>query len=421
MFGRLVYQSFLRQRRRKLLAGVAIALGTAVTTAMLVVASDVGDKINRELRTFGANIAVYPQEDTLDVRIGGVDLRPATAGAYLDERELSRIKQVFWRHNILAYSPFLPLRVRLEQPGATREVEVVGTYFDKQIQLPKDEFRTGVRKTHPWWRVRGQWPSDEGSDVLLGQRLATELEAEPGATVTLAGRELRVAGVLDSGGAEDSAIVAPLALAQSLARQPHAVRRVLVSALTKPEDAFGRRNPATMNREEYDRWYCSPYANSIALQIREVIPGAQAEQIRQVAQNEGAVLARIRGLLLLVTLAALLASALAVAAAMATAILERQREVGLMKALGAANGMIATVFFTEAGLLALGGGALGFFAGTLMARRISLTIFGSDVTVQPVLFPIVLALAVLVTCAASASAIRRATRLDPALVLRGDA
>src|ERR1019366_158842 len=77
MFLRLVYQSFRRQQRRKLLAGVSIALGVTVATAMIAVATDIGDKINRELRSYGANIAVTPQADTLDVRIGGVDLKPA--------------------------------------------------------------------------------------------------------------------------------------------------------------------------------------------------------------------------------------------------------------------------------------------------------------------------------------------------------
>ena len=65
--------------------------------------------------------------------------------------------------------------------------------------------------------------------------------------------------------------------------------------------------------------------------------------------------------------------------------------------------------------------SFGFYGGTLMAQRISLAIFGSNVTVQPVLFPVVMALAVVVTCAASTTAIRRAVKLDPAIVLRGDA
>src|SRR3954471_8490013 len=421
MVARLVYQSFLRQRRRKLLAVIAVGLGTAVATAMLVVASDIGDKISRELRSYGANIAVYPQEDTLDVRLGDVDLKPATAGAYLDERELVRIKQIFWRHNILGYSPFLPIRTQFGAGGAARDVELIGTYFAKRVQMPKDEFTTGVRKTHPWWRVTGEWPNDEGREVLIGRKLAAETGTTSGATVEIAGQKLHVSGVLDTGGAEDNAIVAPLGLVQEIAGRPHAVRRVMVSALTKPEDAFARRDPTTMNPADRDRWYCSPYANSIAFQLRETLPGAQAEQIRQVAQNEGSVLERIRGLMLLVTLAALLASALAVAAAMATAILERKKEVGLMKALGAGNLMIAGVFYAEAAVLAVAGGAFGFLGGMLMAQRISHAIFGAGVAVQPVLFPLVVGLAVLVTWIASSMAIRKGVLLEPAMVLRGNA
>ncbi len=103
----------------------------------------------------------------------------------------------------------------------------------------------------------------------------------------------------------------------------------------------------------WDRWYCSPYVQSIAYQLQEAIPHSHAEQIRQVAQNEGTVLSRIKGLMLLITLAALFASALAVSAAMATAIFERRREVGLMKALGAGNLAVAALFFAESTLLAL--------------------------------------------------------------------
>ena len=77
----------------------------------------------------------------------------------------------------------------------------------------------------------------------------------------------------------------------------------------------------------YDRWYCSPYAQSIAFQLQEAIPHSHAEQIRQVAQNEGRVLSRIQGLMLLITLAALLASALAVSASMATSVIERRRKL----------------------------------------------------------------------------------------------
>jgi putative ABC transport system permease protein len=421
MFGRLVYESFRRQKRRKLLAGVAITLGVGVATAMIAVATGIGDKISRELRTYGANLIVTPQEDTLDVQIGGVDLKPPSDGAYLDEADLPKIKGMFWRNNIVGFAPMLPVNVSLSNRSDARNLTLLGTYFSKRLTFGKQEFATGVRATHPFWKVQGAWPDDNSQDVLLGESLAAKLGRKAGDEIEIAGQAHRVVGVLSTGGAEDSQIVAPLALAQQILDKPGAVRRVYVSALTKPEDAFARRDPQSLRGAEYDRWYCSPYARSIAFQLQEAIPHSHAEQIRQIAQNEGTVLSRIKGLMLLVTLAALFASALAVSAAMATAIFERRNEVGLMKALGAGNVSVAALFFAEATLLALIGSIIGFTGGALLARQISRSIFDSQLTIEPVLFPLILAIAVIVTFAGSAAAIRRAVKFDPVYALRGEA
>ena len=161
-----------------------------------------------------------------------------------------------------------------------------------------------------------------------------------------------VSGIFATGGDEDGQIVAPLFLAQKLAGKPGAVGKIFVSAVTKPEDAFARRSPDSLSAADRDRWYCSPYPQSIAYQLQEVIPHSHAEQIRRIAQNEGTVLSRIKGLMLLITLAALFTSGLAVSAAMATAMFERRTEVGLMKALGAGQFTLAAIFITEAVLLA---------------------------------------------------------------------
>jgi putative ABC transport system permease protein len=170
----------------------------------------------------------------------------------------------------------------------------------------------------------------------------------------------------------------------------------------------------------YDRWYCSPYPQSIAFQLAEAIPHSRAEQIRQVSQNEGAVLTRIEGLIFLITLAALLASALAVSAAMATTMFERRAEVGLMKALGAGKFAVASIFFAEATLLALIGGLAGFAVGSVLAHQIGHSIFNSNISIPPVLLPVILAIAVMVTFAGSAAAIRRAVGLDPVFALKGE-
>jgi putative ABC transport system permease protein len=418
MFLRLLYESFRRQKRRKLLAGVAIMLGVAVATAMIAIATDIGDKINREMRTYRANLLVTPQEDTLDLEIGGINLKPPSDGAFLNEADLPKIKGMFWRHNIVGFAPMLPVSTHLAD-GA--HLTLLGTYFAKPFSFGKEDFVTGVRSTNGWWKVDGAWPQDDSSDVLLGQRLAAKLRLKPNQSINMPDGPHRVTGILSTGDAEDDQVVSPLPVAQKILGRPGAVRRVYVSAMTKPEDALARRDPKSMSPELFDRWYCSPYVQSIAYQLQETISHSHAEQIRQVEQTEGTVLARIKGLMLLVTLAALFASALAVSAAMATAIFERRAEVGLMKALGGANGAIAALFFTEAAVLAVFGGAAGYGAGLVLARQVGRAIFNSEISVQPVLFPIILVVAIVVTFAGSAAAIRKAVLLDPVFALRGEA
>ena len=422
MFARLVYESFRRQKRRKLLAGIAITLGVAVTTAMIGVATDIGDKISRELRAFGANLVVTSADQALDVKIGGVNLKPASDGGYLNEADLPKIKGMFWRNNIVGFAPMLPVTVSLSSINKTNSsAELVGTYFARAVRYGTEDFVTGVRATHPLWKVTGAWPDDSSDDLLIGQTLASRLDKKAGGTVVANGTQYRVAGILETGGPEDNSIYAPLGVAQKILGRPGAVQSIQVSAITKPEDDFARRDPKTLKGAVYDRWYCSPYAASIAFQLQEAIPNSQAEQIRQVAQNEGTVLSRIQGLMLLVALAALIAAALAVSSAMATAILERRSEVGLMRALGAGSSSVGAMFLAEATLLALIGGSIGFAIGAGLAHQIGRKIFDQAIVIQPVLFPYILGMAVLVTFAGSALSIRKALRFDPVRVLRGDA
>jgi putative ABC transport system permease protein len=433
MFLRLLFESFRRQKRRKSVALLAIALGMSIATAMIAVGTDIGDRISQELRSLGANLVITPLEDTLDVNIGGVNLKPASESAFIAEQDLLKIKSIFWEHNIKGFAPFLS-ELKVIKIGSARaksseiKAELIGTYFAQPLKYGKQEFSTGVRSVNPWWKVEGawpqdyaEWPQDQPPAVLVGEKLAQQSRLAVGDQIEVDGRKLRISGILNSGGAEDQAIVAPLHIAQTILQRPNAVQRVSVSALTKPEDAFARKDPDKMSPAMHDRWYCSPYANSIAFQIHEVLPNVQVEQIRPVEQNQGKILSRVKGLLLLLTLAALLAAALAVSAAMAATILERRQEVGLMKSLGAGNAAVAGLFLTEAGFLAVAGGLIGFVAGTILAHRIGQSIFGSAIVVHPVVLAVVLFAAVLITFVGSAGAVRKAMQFDPAVVLRGDA
>jgi putative ABC transport system permease protein len=428
MFLRLLFESFRRQKRRKSVALLAIALGMSIATAMIAVGNDIGDKINQELRSLGANLVITPIEDTLDVNIGGVNLKPASEGAVIPEQALIKMKGIFWGHNIKGYAPFLSEKKTIQTRSGAVNVELIGTYFAQPLRHGDDQFSTGVRTVNPWWKVEGEWPQDYSSwpeqlppDVLAGSKLARQAGLNIGDQIQVSGRKLRISGLLDTGSAEDQAIVAPLHIVQAILGQPNAVQRVTVSALTKPEDAFARKDPDKMSPAVRERWYCSPYANSIAYQLRDTLPNVRVEQVRPVEQNQGKVLARVTGLMLLLSLAALLAAALAVSAAMAATILERRQEVGLMKSLGAGNSAVASLFLTEAAFLAIAGGLIGFLAGAVLAHRIGQSIFGSAIVVHPVVLAVVLFGAVLVTFLGSAGAVRKAMQFDPAVVLRGDA
>jgi putative ABC transport system permease protein len=428
MFLRLLFESFRRQKRRKSVALLAIALGMSIATAMIAVGNDIGDKINQELRSLGANLVITPIEDTLDVNIGGVNLKPASEGAVIPEQALIKMKGIFWGHNIKGYAPFLSEKKTIQTRSGEVNVELIGTYFAQPLRHGDDQFSTGVRTVNPWWKVEGEWPQDYDGwpeqlppDVLAGSKLARQAGLNIGDQIQVSGRKLRISGLLDTGSAEDQAIVAPLHIVQAILGQPNAVQRVTVSALTKPEDAFARKDPDKMSPAVRERWYCSPYANSIAYQLRDTLPNVRVEQVRPVEQNQGKVLARVTGLMLLLSLAALLAAALAVSAAMAATILERRQEVGLMKSLGAGNSAVASLFLTEAAFLAIAGGLIGFLAGAVLAHRIGQSIFGSAIVVHPVVLAVVLFGAVLVTFLGSAGAVRKAMQFDPAVVLRGDA
>ena len=444
MFFRLLMESFRRQRRRKMLAGIAILLGTTAVTAMLALATTIGDRIHKELAVYGANIVVYPSTDLLDVKIGGVDVKPATGGSYLKESDLQKLKTIFWANNITGISPELPLQIDgTTSSGERLSATALGLWFHHPLTKDPDALVTGAPTLHPWWKLEGSWPNEAassgGSDTVIGSTLASTLHLKigdtlsvnlppaqaPGATPHTS--TLHITGIVSTGDSTDRQILLPLKAAQTIAGLPDAVRRVDVSARTKPEDAFARKDPDTLSPQQHEIWYCRPYANSIAYQIREAIPGAQAEQVRRVEQSEGNVLARISGLMWLISAAALLAAGFAVSAAMATAVLERRGEIGLMRSLGASKGAIALLFYAETGLLAVFAGALGYLLGSVLAAWLGTRIFAGDGAgfgggvLNPVLLPVVVALALVVAIAGSTPSIRAALLVNPSTILREDA
>jgi putative ABC transport system permease protein len=434
MFLRLVADSFRRRPRRQLLTGAALALGMAVATAALSVSLDVGDRLGREFRSLGANLAVTPQADSLPLEIGGVDYRSINSGAYLPESDLPKIKTVFWHNNIIAFAPLLEVPVdawtkssqTLITPTYALSTTLFGTWISHSVALPDGgTFSTGIDKTNPWWLLdEGRWFTNSPAECVVGEKFARRARVKLGDMLHIQGAKqdvgLTVVGILTTGGPEDDGIVAPIAIAQDLAGKPGEYRRVYVSALTKPEDDFARRSPTNMTPDELERWSCSPYVSSIAYSIRQAIPGSDVRVIRRVAEGEGRVLTRVRMLLWLVTLAALLAAALAVGASSAASVMERRAEIGLMKALGARSSSVGFLLAAEQLLLAVLAGGVGYALGIFLARVVGEKIFGAAPQPSLLVAVVILALAAAVTLIGSAIPLRRASSYEPAPILRGE-
>lgn len=422
MFLRILRDSFLRRRRRKLLTVAALALGTGVTMAALSVALDISDKVARELRSFGANILVRAQADTLPLEVGGVDLRPLSEGSFLREDDLPKLKTIFWRHHILAFAPFLYQGATLPDGGA---VALVGAWFEKPLPIEDGTtFVTGLKELGANWEIEGTWPADGTEpEALVGAALAERFGWQIGDEISLqlgAGSavQLRARGRVRTGGDEDRQLFVPLAWLQRASGREKVFRRLEVSALVSPEDEFARRDPASMTPAEFDRWYCTPYVSSIAHQIQEVLPGSQAAPVQRVAQAETAILSRVQRLLAAVSLAALVAAVLVVLSTMTTTILERRQEIALMKSLGADNFSLGALFLAEAILLGLLGGALGYLGGLAGAQLIARSVFGFGIASKPVLLPLMLGLATVAAVVGTLLPLRTLQQTDPALVLR---
>jgi putative ABC transport system permease protein len=405
-----------------------IALGASLATAMLSVMLDVGDKINQELKTYGANITVVPKaasvvNDLYDLEGG------ESVGAYLDEDELGNIKTIFWAFNIVDYAPFINAEATLPDGG---EVTVVGTWFNHHMALPTgEELDAGVTSLRTWWEiVDGDWIDEQGDGdenaAMIGVELAKLLGASVGDSIEIKGSEntetFKVAGIFDAGGDEDYQIYTSVDMAQALDGLEGCVDSIEVSALTTPDNELAQKaakDPSSLTVDQYETWYCTAYASSICYQIEEVITDSVASTVRQVAESEGKILEKTQFLMVLITILSMIGSALGICNLVTASVMERSSEIGLMKAVGAQNGAITGLVLTEIFMTAIIGGLVGFGAGAGFAQIIGQSVFDSYITMRPIVIPLVAVLVVLVTLLGSIPAIRMLLKLQPAEVLHG--
>lgn len=444
MLIQLLWRSLERRKGHLILAVLAVALGAALASALLAISLDITDKMAKELRTFGANIIAQPKQRALTVEIAGMRYTSASDGAYLNESDLPKLKTIFWRNNIVGFAPSLSGAVDVNG----QKVLLVGAWFEKEIPIPTTKrtialpggqvrevtpeskiFATGIQSIAPWWKVDGAWidQTNAARGAILGTSLARQWEVRVGDTlrVTYSDHpyEFIILGIATTGGFEENQIFVDLANAQKIFGLPGKIEKVQISALVKPDDALAlraKRDPTALTPEEFVKWYCSPYIDAITYQVEEVLQGAQAQPIRQVAEAEGAFLSKISLTLALVTTIALAVSALGVMAIMTATVMERRTEIGLMKAIGGDDSQIVLQFLLEAAVFGLLGGALGYGAGVALAEFVGRYVFADAIAFNLIVLPLTLGLAVGVAVLGSLMPVHQAVRVNPVVTLRGE-
>lgn len=402
MFFRMLKQSFKQAKKQKTLAIITMLLSTSLITALLNISIDVGDKMSSELKSYGANISIIPKSESLSMEVGGVDYNPLKGKVFLDESNLPNIKDIFWRNNIVGFAPFLSEKVLVD--GKTK-VNIEGTFFNKNLPVPdEDEFKTGIKDLFNYWEITGKSPKDDSDEALVGVNLAKISKLKIGDIIKISNnnknKNLKITGILSSGAKEDNYIITSLSIVQDLFALKGKISRVQVSALSVPEDDLSRksrRNPDALDALEYDSWYCTAYVGSIAYQIEEAFANSSVKPIWQVAASEGTIIEKIQLLMAVVTIAAIIASALGISSLISSIIMQRSREIGLMKALGASKEQIYILFLSESALIGLIGGILGFILGCALSQMISYSIFDAFVAIQWVVLPIALISSVIIS------------------------
>lgn len=416
MFYRLLLKAIQRRKLRVALAVLAVIMGATIASTLLTISFDINDKMGRELKSYGANII----------------LQPSSEGSFVNESELYKMKSIFWRHNILGYIPYMSDTVRIKDI----EITLTGTYFDEHIKVPgfkktfvgertaediEANFRTGVKTVANWWQVEGEWPLD--NEALAGIGIAEKLGIKQGDYIYVEYKNnnatYKISGILSTGGDEDSQVIVSLRDAQKLFDRQGEVDRVVISALTTPEPQE-KIDPSMLLPAEYETWYCTPYISSIMFQIEEVLPDANARPIRQVADNEGKLLKKFEWLMFLITGIAMTTASLGVTAAMDTSIFERKKEIGLMKAIGSDGNQIAGLFFAEAAVTGIIGGAIGILTGIILARIVGIWVFGA--IINPSFFSVLISgiLSLAVAVLGSMLPVKKAVEIEPSIILRGD-
>jgi len=377
----LVLRALAHRKGRTVLLLAVLAMASSLATALGIVSYSMEKRVAEEVRKYGANLIIIPESARLDVGSGGLNFGVITEPAYLQQRE---VEDTLARSGLKAERSF-HLRGALQWKDA--DLMVDGVNF------------SDIRRLFPWWQLKGNWPA--AGETVVGSDLATRLKLKPGDTLELGGKaqtvRLRISGIVSSGGEEDG---------------------LLFLALPELQQALGLDGQLTLVRLMVTAGEDSLKKSAAALQL--LLPSARVNEVRQTARTSEGLLAKVKLLMFMVTAVVLVSAGSSVTGTMSTTVLERGKEIGLMKAMGGTRWEVMLIFCGEAAMLGILGGLAGYLFGSAIAQFITRTVFSASAEFIPWYAGISLGVSLFLALLGSVGPMISVFKLDPVRSLRGE-
>lgn len=372
----------LKRRKTKLLfmvLGMVIAVGSVVALHSLTAA------MNRELAaTFdeiGANIIVKPNTADYAVSYGGVSIPSSGEEALLSSDDIIKINTIPNRDNIAFVAPKLLGMAEYQK----EDVVLVGVDFQYELKLKK------------WWRFQGEKPLAV-NHLLLGSKVASKFNKQPGDKMKINDREFTVAAVLEEQGSdEDGIIFAHILTAQEVLNKKNKVSFIEVAA------------------------YCTscPIEQIIA-EIEKALPHARVTALAEAVQLRQQTIDRLSNFAYFFSILVTLIGSVLIMLTMLSAVSERVSEIGIYRAMGYRRSNILEIILTEAAVIGLIGGALGYVLGISSSRLLAPIVAEMQISISwnPLVGVTVILFAVIIGILASVYPAVKASQIDPVEAFR---
>lgn len=382
----VVLKDIMRRKKRVLYATLGVIIATMTVVGILTIALAGQSRIYSQLEKYGANLSVIPATKSLNTGLGDLTLGTVTVGEnYIPEDKLPQIREIADGEikkalnidddsNIAVIAP--QLLVQAEVKGAS--VIMVGIQPEEELSI----------KT--WWQVGAGKYLDGPEQALAGSMAAELLNLNIGDEIRLNASTVTLAGILEeTGSPDDYQIFVPLPILQQSFDKVGLISAIDIRALCTA---------------------CPVEVISDA--INQEVSGVRAVAVKQVADTEMGMLDKINKLMLALGGITLLVGGFGVVNTLMTSVHERIKDIGIMRAIGASRNQIIKAFIYEAFVIGVGGGILGYIAGTILAYIVGPLVFeGTTVSMVPQYFPLSIILAIVIAILATLYPAFHATKI----------